>query len=258
MVDYSRFDKMVQDLSDSDSDERRNVNVTKLEKPSAVTITGREDRNTASSNTINPQAESQKESSAAQPIRSITFVKEGSKTKEELMKDGADNGTFLWSQTADEVIIRVRCPNGTKAKDVNVSLTSSAQLIVICKGNTVLCGTLVHDVWDTDKLATDEERYNKGMTWELEDSTCEACRYVVVKLFKRPPGERVKMWWRRVFKEGSEHEVDVNSISSRNKANTEAFQKVWNEAHGIFLANRARERAEREAAEQQGQNDIVK
>ena len=184
----------------------------------------------------------------------IVFHKATSLQNETLSLNGSDNGLFMWSQTADDVIIRVRCDPGTRARDVNVTLSATGQLKVCIKSIVVVCATLLHRVWDENKLpfASEEETLNKAMSWEVEDLSHENKRCVVIHLAKRPPHEGIKIWWKRVFNEGDEKEVDVTKIGSRNKAASEAAQKVWKEAHEIFLANRARER---ELRERQGSSD---
>jgi hypothetical protein len=265
MVDYSRFDKLAKELSDDDDDAKNIVNVTKLDKPMAVTVGG-EDRVHESGKAVMQgvdKAYSKWEKwskdeeiddderkyfeddmrpkpvfDATPPLISVPSSKTG-----KLTLNGSDNGKFLWSQTADEVEVRVRCDTGIRAKDVRVDLNREGMLRVSAKGTTVLEGKLKNAVWDDYKtpFASEEEQVQKAMAWEVCDMP-EGHRCVLIRLVKRPPYEGMKIWWPRVFSSGEEVEVDVSKIPSRNQSSAASFQQAWKQAHETFLANRAKER----------------
>lgn len=169
-----------------------------------------------------------------------TFANAGRQNGKNPAENGADNGLFVWSQTPDDVCLRIRCVSKTKPKEVSVSLASSGQLVVKIASVVALDKKLDNPVWDDDlsPFASEDERFNRAMTWEVEDF--EAARCVSVRLCKRSPSPGVKMWWRRVFVDDP-HEVDVSKIEARRKGQL-VGSDVWNAAHEAFVKQRGKER----------------
>lgn len=292
MVDYRKFDRIVEEEVEREREEQEKeskVKVTRLEKPTKVTIeqnvTPESNKNT-SKGKLNKsglsssyskwdrwakehdddESDLQGENNVEEMSEDVTggdFDKVGherpkgtasssTKTKiRNLTENGSETPKFLWSQIADEVLLRVHCSKATKAKDVNVFLSKDRLLKVSIKGQVVLEGKLEYGVADeeTNSLASEEERFLRSMTWEMEDID-ESSRCVTIKLFKRPPHQGVRIWWRRVFTTDAnldEKDIDVEQIAGRSRQSVTAMQKAWKEAHEIFLANRAREREQERA-----------
>ena len=220
MVDYSRFQRIVDDLSDSDSDEKTNNKpiVTKLDKPMTISF-------------------------GKQEVKSKPTI-----DLSKFIENGAENEKFWWSQTNDEVILRVKCQStALKSKDIRIELLEQNMLQVVIRNVVVIEGKLSNPVWneyDSVYGTTEEERFQKSMTWELENIGNESQKCIVIRLFKRSPHDGIKIWWRRMFADDTYNEIDIDvtKISSRSKGKAEEYQKVWQEAHEAFRAARRKEK----------------
>jgi len=292
MVDYSRFEKIVEEEIELERREQGSkVKVTRLEKPTQVTIKkdevlladDKEGKRSSSAggkglkesyskwdrwareqldgegevdldgNDVDNELlrESFQKSQQLKGSNSATSLNPPplKATIENLTLNGSETDRFFWSQTADEICIRVKCAKAVRAKDVRVELNTSRQLKVTVKSDVVIDAKLLNGVWDDNlsPFSSEDEKLAKSMSWEMEDAGDNRC--IVIRLHKRPPHEGVKMWWRRVFTEDSnlgERDIDVEQIASRSRKSVESMRNVWNEAHKIFLANRQKEREDRE------------
>lgn len=301
MVDYSRFNKIAAELTDSDDEDARQnkVKVTKLDKPTTITINKQQQQqnNTISTNldlkkrydqwkkwsqtndTIDDEEEREEsdveiekepslqqdrkiheilcskpslmnESPPKTDLPSIINKKNSSPTM-----NGSQNSKFLWSQTADEVYLRLKCPKETKGKDVKVDVSKHGMLCIHLRDCLFFQGKLAHSVWDDDvstasTFAKEEEKLSKSLDWEMEDLDAKS-RCINMRFTKKPPvlQQGLKLWWRTMFVPGSigpeplvEDEVDLTQIDGRSKEKIEQVQKVWKDAHEMFLQARAKER----------------
>jgi hypothetical protein len=301
MVDYSKFHKIISEMTDSDDDDdngeggnNNKLKVTKLDKPTSITITPQQsqqrqnftrtqqnERSQFSKNNITDAEEEEEHEEAttredkfhskSQPIsggaaRPATTSSSAldKKTRKNLTINGSENSKFLWDQTVDEVHLRVICPLGTRAKDVQVVVSKQGLLTIQLKSRVFFEGKLAHGVWDDDvstsslaAFAKEEETFSKSLHWEMEDLEDTNSRCIYIRLTKKPLQEGLKQWWRTVFVPGSikpesvvENEVDVTQIAGRSKEKIEQTQQVWKEAHQLFLQARARERSEESRVKQ--------
>lgn len=150
-VDYSKWDKMANEMSDSDEENGNNPEVTTFDEPQSVTFGGTPDSQDDPSGTDpNPSP-----SNVAAPIDGSTgaaaAVAAGNTataaprpkiekpiTDEQLAENGAAvckaNGGgrvlhYVWRQARGEVTVVVPVPPGTRAGDVEVSLSAKPETI---------------------------------------------------------------------------------------------------------------------------------
>ncbi|KAH9259133.1 hypothetical protein BASA81_002753 [Batrachochytrium salamandrivorans] len=193
MVDYSRFSKLV--VSDSEGEEERPT-VTRYDKPTSVTfgspaVSASSDKWTKWAKDCEDEEDFQKEyieDEILPPKPALPSFAPSSNNRTSPTLNGADNGKFVWGQTADEVEIRLLCPLNTKAKQVTVELNKGGQLVVKICSQVVLDCTLAHAVWDgnASPFSTEEDRFQHAMTWEVQDYNPSA-RCVLIRLCKCPP-----------------------------------------------------------------------
>eukprot|EP00954_Amorphochlora_amoebiformis_P027839 1388216-Amorphochlora_amoeboformis.AAC.1 len=111
-LDYSKWDKLVADLSDEESPDRRRPQVTAFDKPSSVTIPGSGEIK-VNCPPSNPAP------SRSQPI-STKNLKPEEKAINLRGKSFSENGGefegYSWSQTGDEVTVSAWIPVETRAK----------------------------------------------------------------------------------------------------------------------------------------------
>eukprot|EP00611_Tribonema_gayanum_P004482 TRINITY_DN1368_c0_g1_i1.p1 TRINITY_DN1368_c0_g1~~TRINITY_DN1368_c0_g1_i1.p1 ORF type:complete len:138 (-),score=28.00 TRINITY_DN1368_c0_g1_i1:3686-4099(-) len=132
MVDYSKWDKMAADMSDSEDEEGGSKPVvTAFDHPTSVTWGGgdapEEERLAASEAAAAPQADKALSSSAGtpgaddseraaltdKPARLLTLTRNGA-----AVQDDSGAYTYFWSQSRGDVAITVVAPPGTRASEV--------------------------------------------------------------------------------------------------------------------------------------------
>lgn len=251
MVDYSRFSKLVVSESEGEEEEEERPTVTRYDKPTSVTfgpppVSAPSDKWSKWAKEVDEEEEDVPreyiEDELMPPKPALPSFAPSSSTTSPT-RNGADNGSFVWGQTADEVEIRLLCALHTKAKHVAVELHKGGRLVATVQSKVALDCTLAHAVWgdqdDATPFSTEEDRFQHAMTWEVQDYNASA-RCVLIRLCKRPPAPGVRMWWRTAFKNHPtpEVQVDVSQISSRSAAPT-SFASAWDEAHKQFKAKHA-------------------
>lgn len=149
-VDYSKWDKMANEMSDSDDEDGNHPEVTTFDEPQSVTFggtpeshanDGRDDQSNTDPNVAAPidgsagAAAAAGNTAAAAPRPKIqTPIND-----EQLAENGAvvwgnaDGGEralhYVWRQTRAEVTVVVPVPPGTRAGDVEVSLSAKPETI---------------------------------------------------------------------------------------------------------------------------------
>mmetsp|Transcript_20011 Transcript_20011/g.37204 ORF Transcript_20011/g.37204 Transcript_20011/m.37204 type:complete len:332 (-) Transcript_20011:803-1798(-) len=169
-------------------------------------------------------------------------------------QNGGIHESFLWSQNAAEIIIRVPIHKDTNAKAVTVQLKPKESGLIVSTGNTVLLSrTLWDDVWGAvnkrpKRLGgedTTELEEAKEMDWELEDLPETLyrkasdgrllTRCVLITLHKYINNDMVKtIWWERAFQGGEEPSLDTSKF--RENESSSSFKQAWEEAHEAFRA----------------------
>lgn len=116
--------------------------------------------------------------------------------------NGGKTGRYTWTQTLDEVSVLLAVPEGTRGKDLNVTLKTSQVSVRLknaqetdTKSPTLLDGELVH------KIRTDES------TWSLEGGV------LVLNLDKLK-----KTWWETVMV--GDAKIDTTLVDSRRNIDT--------------------------------------
>ena len=163
-----------------------------------------------------------------------------------LSRNGGECAAHLWSQSRDEVCLRLVVPAGTRAKQVVLELSQKAlvsgasaceRLRVTVDGDCVAEGALGGPVVD------DEDDWD----WTVEDLPLDAGkrRVVAVTLRKVHPADGVVHWWQKALEGGVE--VDTDTIAERKtygvkkgdakgQESYKTFQQVFAEAEKGFKA----------------------
>lgn len=175
---------------------------------------------------------------SAPPPSAITPGERLSALSARLSRNGAVRESHLWRQSADEVEISILVPPGTRAKQVRPQLISPAEptgaptLLVECTGAPGsrpphFMGVLAHPVEMPDEAGE--------LSWEITDYEPEALggrRVVRVNLEKRHM-QGVVVWWTRALQ--TEPEIDTLSLPDRKRAaGAEEMQSVWEQAQAMF------------------------
>ena len=246
MVDYSKWDKFVADLS-SDEEEyvKAKPRITAFDKPTAVTI--------------GPSGLPSKRKPAA-PSSAPRIMAAGSGEMKgsgsgvgdllsAFSKNGASCEGYCWSQTSDAAVLRVWVPLDVVAKRVRVRILAKPKKIKDEKSADKLANATSdtkaffgEDFWlsvDVDKKPVVEgqlgypvvldDDYDGGVDWQLE--TEGERRWITVDLVKKNPLKGVKIWWSRLLT--GETGIDLQKISDRRKSSSQ-MKKNWEEAHRLF------------------------
>ena len=293
-VDYSKWDKMANEMSDSDDDDGNQPEVTTFDEPQSVTFGGAPDSQANEgrggpgdtdypSNIAAPIDGSAGGAGAAATAGNTATAAPRPKIEapindEQLAENGSkvwcnvDGGGLVlrhvWRQARAEVTVVVPVPPGTRAGDVEVSLSAKPETIAegvaellrvsmkaaVTGGDeganaagqkgagirTLLEGELAFQA----KLNADGEG---EVDWELKDypetivardTTTDGekggagigdRRGIEIVLRKHCPVPNAAVWWKSLLK--GEPEIDVSAIKGRATNN---HQSVWEEALGMF------------------------
>lgn len=193
MVDYSKWDKL--DVSSDDEGETaRRPTVTRLDQPSTVHF-----------------GNATADAPAASASRSESWA-----------RNGLDCGDLVWSQTGDAVLVRVRVPAGTKARQIRVTVLPDRVTVML--DSRVHCDIALKNPVDaSDELV-------EGC-WELVDEPGATGRAVSISLRKKVQVQGFVHWWAQL--RPSDAPIDVTTLQDR-RAPGESFAAVWEEAHKIF------------------------
>mmetsp|Transcript_1703 Transcript_1703/g.2419 ORF Transcript_1703/g.2419 Transcript_1703/m.2419 type:complete len:276 (-) Transcript_1703:939-1766(-) len=266
MVDYSKWDKFGEDLSDEEDGAKSDPTVTRLSTPSKVTFGGENNSQVTIEESVIHSSSSAVDRS--QPLHSQKLKAKWDRSL--LSKNGIDYGTYAWAQDLNQLYLSVFVEAGTRGKEVMVTLSETGTLVArnVIKDEVIIEGQLVKDVWGASKARVtymklngkqdaksfDEARFSgkisesekeaKEMEWELKDwieNNGESGRILEIRLYKLPPHELIKgEWWEKVFAH-EEKKSDIESIPDRKHANnitSSSFKEAWEEAHRQFKENR--------------------
>jgi len=177
-LDYSKWDKLVADLSDEEDEQgykKASPQVTCFQNPTTITIPGR-----------SPEPSSSPPVSMRRDIKSGEGVGEKSSN---LAKNGFECDKYCWSQDKEEVKLTVWIDPQVRAKAVRVSLDKQTMELWIQVSKTdVLSGKLAYNVeFDDD--------YDGGVEWQLESFGKRKC--VLATFRKKSPIKSAIIWWSR-------------------------------------------------------------
>ncbi|CAM9416279.1 unnamed protein product [Ectocarpus sp. 4 AP-2014] len=279
-VDYSKWDKMANEMSDSDDDNGNNPEVTTFDQPQSVTFGGTsasqaaEGWNGASDDSGTLPETTPSSSGVAAPADGSTEAVAAAATgtaprpkvvplmsDERLTENGAAvrgdaNGgrqalLYVWRQARAEVVVVVPVPAGTRAGDVEVSLRAKPE--TIAEGVADLIRVAVKLAFQAKLGAEDEGE----VEWELKDYPGEASsssngdrRGVEIVLRKHCPVPNAAVWWKSLLKGGPE--IDVAAIKGRATNN---HQSVWEEALGMFKERVAARKGQPKISVDMGEGD---
>jgi hypothetical protein len=268
-TNYNKWDQYANSLIDSDEEDNyqynRNVQVTKLENASSIKIgpQGSEIIHREVNN-LNSASHSYKNNSSFTAIDDSNFPSSidnvcssknnnngTAETKisnivQAITLNGGYTGTYYWSQTRDEVIIRKLIDINTKARDIMVSYTDDAAARFeggrpLLKISNKVCGNILSGSLQFDILPNDKEiTQNSGLAdahidWEIIEMVIPPLetksRVIEITLKKKSPIPGTAFWWKNVFV--GDPEIDLNEISGRSE-NSSIGLDSWQEAHRQF------------------------
>lgn len=245
VLDYSKWDRLAADLSDTSDNEEESSQpkVTSLAQGGSVTI--------------GPDGPS---------IVTASSVGALKKNKNEERSDTRNGGVtkegFRWSQSENEVVIKVPIGEDLKARDVKMTLGVDEDmrrvltLLDQARGLDVFKGVLRYSVKDNEDK--DEDPFD----WEIKRDSyntdnddgllAEPQRHIHITMAKKSPIPNAVHWWSHVFE--GDAEIDVTSISDRRQgkgpslsssssssSSSASFSKNWEEANRMFRENRQKQ-----------------
>ena len=206
MVDYKKWDKFIDNLSDSD--EERGPKVTKLTN--------------ATSFVIGPNGTSLK--STEKVINSQILNNNVSKIPSSWTDNGGLCGNFgHWCQTKEQIIIRCYLNENIKSKDILVTYDVTQKILKFTHCDEILIeGKLRYDI-----TLNNLSECLSIIDWEIK--TLTSMKYIEITLNKKSPIDGLVIWWECVFID--DEVIDLNKIKGRNSSST---SNVWEEAHRLF------------------------
>lgn len=182
MVDYSKWDKFANDLSDDDDDSVGNRPVvTKIEKPGGGRIQ------------LGPQGAVLLDDNSQSIREELSVTSDISRMSgpSDFSKNGDTLDSYLWCQDRHEVVVRVYIDRTLRAADVDLRLSEENHLTVRNRktGEFILNGALQNSV-ETNSA----ESGDCVLDWELR-SVSSSSRIFELTLRKRSPIPGVIMWW---------------------------------------------------------------
>lgn len=247
-LDYSKWDKICQDMSDSESSDdelgRLGPQVTKLNGKTKVTFGG---QNMSSTRNFREHLESQTstekpKSKKRRASKDDNATNQTSSTKYPSISDLSKNGqavsksdekentgyTYMWQQDKERAVLTIPLPPKTRAKQICVKYNAQEKHLVITK--TELDGTqpvtLIEGALQYDIIPESDTGTGVVVDWELLDWLDDKRRLQLVFVKSSPDG--VVLWWTKLLV--TEDGIDVSKIEGRNTSSTDA----WAEAHRLF------------------------
>jgi hypothetical protein len=227
MVDYSKWDKFSNSLSDESDEEQQPMKVTKFDKKNGETIT------------IGPQGyrvEGSKNISSDSMPAIATAVE-----KKILVDAFSENGAVLekykWMQNRYEVRLTIPLPDTVKPKNVSVDVVD--KVLTVSGGEAVpvlLSGTLRYMIKmesTEEAQATLRDRYFSAIDWVIEQESARSPLKVVrITLYKQSPIPGAFIWWENVFE--GEDKIDTTKIAGRNSVGAKSVSDNFVEAQKLF------------------------
>jgi hypothetical protein len=256
-LDYSKWDKMVDDEDEGESDDETSMDVraqSVASAPAAPTSSSSFGYSYPAStgmaadafeeDALDPQEEERlrevlaTSTISAPPPCAISPEERLSALSARLSRNGAVRESHLWRQSADEVEISVLVPPGTRAKQVRPKLIPSAEpasspTLLVERTDAAgssppyFRGVLAYPVEVPDEAGE--------LSWEITDYEPEALggRRVVRVNLRKPPMQGLVVWWTRALQ--IEPEIDTLSLPDRKRVTgAEEMQSVWEQAQVMF------------------------
>lgn len=235
-IDYSKWDSMNFEDSETEEEPRSRPNCISLDQPSSVSI-GPDGVHLGTSAPPPPVKEGATKSLPESPTGAEA------KALEELVRNGGREGdSHCWSQTIDAATVSFIMPPAVKSKDI-----SGFRIYEVEPNKPQIEFRYTADGATTcvAKLFKYPLKVEEGVLegcWELR--TIGVSRFLVVQVVKKEMMQRVALWWDQCFADDV-LVVDTRSITDRKGTSGEKFSQVWAEAHELFR-KRMKERKSRE------------
>ncbi|KAJ8908032.1 hypothetical protein NDN08_008129 [Rhodosorus marinus] len=217
MVDYSKWDNLVDDDDDdvTDEGERSKPVVTKYAKAQSVTIPG----NSESHHGVRIEPSGQVDIPERGKVEVVELSK---KQKRNNRQNGGTTSTYYWRQDKSQVEIFFYVPAGTKANTVRLEIGDENHLVLSIDGEALV---------DDDLAFTPEDPEDEFLDWSIEDDDDLVDQRVVRLTLKKKSPSGTVSWCSRIFDD--EEPIDLSTVEGRNERWKPAGQ-VLQEATELF------------------------
>lgn len=165
---------------------------------------------------------------------------------------------YLWSQTADELVVRILIPSTTKGKHVKINFNAESKQF---KCNVVNSNNKLNINKTFARKLKESDEEDANLDWELCDipvfsfdnqklkdvlkdilgsdelcmdyvSKLSSCRFLKISLEKEKINDRIIEWWDNVFVDDTK--IDLNARIKDRKTDANKMKEIWNNAHKGF------------------------
>ena len=171
MVDYSKWDKFAAEITDSDDDEDKSMNVTKFDQPTSVQLGEKNEKKTSV-----PRRKS------FDPSR-----------------NGGRNETHWWGQNEKECWVYILVPQHVQQRKLSSHIDNSMICVIERNGKLILKGTLAHKIKsETSKILPEDIDWELVESNNLQDARKDT-KFIKIHFQKEMVVSGCIHWWSRIF-----------------------------------------------------------
>lgn len=221
-VDYSKWDKI--EIS-SDEEEGRSgygCNVTRFDSPQSITIGGKSGGVSVADLNLEQELKMESGYVSREKVISLDDYVFGGKSL-----CGKD---YYWTQTDNglSLVLDIDSEMQRNSKGFRVEVTESGVKIMY-NFETLLLEEFEHGVNSCEDF----------IFWSIREVECLGkgkTKMLVLELEKKKLDASIRLWWRRIFKRGTETDISkfCRSTSSKVEEKNKKFMYAWDEAHRKF------------------------
>jgi len=244
MVDYSKWDKLCDELSDESDNE--DVHVTRFDEPQSITIGGN-NPSFLPSNSSNLNEEIIQEDNKIKENKQSKIIElDPDDVMERITENGGQDEWYYWSQTSQEVVIKFKVREDCRGRDIAISLKDKSIQISNPTIDYKFEGVLEGDV-----DLGDGELSGEDLDWEMEDEmSLSYPRLLSLTLPKKHPDPSIIHWWARCMEGGVE--TDLELVEGRRGSSK--FSENWEEANRLFQLEMEKRKKNNKEEEEEEKN----
>ena len=222
-IDYSKWDKI--DLSeDEETTSAGKCRVTRFDSPKSVTIGKRSNEQ--------PLGLTVEDSRKSEPKEAIGHISTDKGLKLQDFVSSCipgENKHYYWTQTETNIIILLEISPNVTAKDLRLDVTEDSLTIFVGEG-----------VYFSETFLYQVNNNEDTIFWSIrkvQDSSNKSCfkRMVSIELEKKVLDSSLRLWWKSLFKNGPEVDVQRFRTSSVKECErNRQFMDAWKQAHEEF------------------------
>jgi hypothetical protein len=204
MVDYSKWDNIIDSDSDNDDSIRKGPIVQTLQHGERVHIgpQGTEILDSKPSKTIVNSVQK----SSERPTQNNIYINETS--------------MYSWNQSRYDVKVKIPVESNIKTSTIAIRIDAETKKIDITTGDNIILTGLLRFHVDIPE---------EGVDWEL--ATIDNSKFILLTLQKRCYIQDSVVWWDSFLVDGPK--IDISNLKQRNTSLT----STWQEAHEMFRNN---------------------